>query len=138
MSGRIITKYLKQITSPKRWLNGFPPCPALVDNLDRVHVLEYSDERVQTALDTWLTLQPFSVVFYSVGATESWLDQVCESIETEYPFIAALWAHPAAPRHVGKNKMPSPGIPIIILQSREALGAEKKRLRGIGYYTAWK
>ena len=110
----------------------------MVNRISEVAVIEYSDESLQTVCDTWLTLRPFSVVLYSVGATESWLDQTAEDIETEYPHIAALWAHPAHPRHVGKNKMPSPDIPILILQSRSALDAEKKRLRDIGYYAAWK
>ena len=77
-------------------------------------------------------------MFYSVGATETWLDQMAESIEEQYPHIAVLWAHPAHPRHVGKNKMPSPDIPVLILQSRKSLDDEKKRLRELGYYAAWK
>lgn len=138
MSGRLIAKYLKQITSPKPWLNGFPACPALVGHTDEVYVFEYNDDKLYTTLDTWLTLKPFSVIFYSVGATETWLDQLAEGVEEKYPHIAALWAHPAHPRYVGKNKMPSPEIPILILQSRQALDNEKKRLRELGYYKAWK
>lgn len=138
MSGRIIEKYLKKITSPKPWLNGFPACPALVNRIQDVYITEYSDDKLHTICDTWLTLKPFSVVFYSVGATERWLDQMAEGIELGHPHIAALWAHPAAPRHVGKNKMPSPEIPILILQSRQSLDAEKQRLRELGYYAAWK
>lgn len=107
-------------------------------NVDRVHIVEYSDEVLQTVCDTWNAIKPFSVVLYAYGASDVWLDNLAEGIETEYPEIAVLWHHPNTPRYIKNHKMPSPGMPILILQSRADLIAEKQRLKDLGYYQHWK
>lgn len=119
-------------------MNNWSLCPSLEGRIDDVHIVEYSDDQLLVVLDTWNTLKPFAVVMYAYGATEEWLDQTAERIETEYPEIAALWVHPAAPRYIGNHRTPNPGMPILILQNKSDLVAEKARLRDLGYYQAWK
>lgn len=119
-------------------LTGWALCPALTNRVDEVYIVEYSQEVLQTVCDTWHAIKPFAVVMYAYGASDIWLDNVAERIEEEYPDIAVLWVHPAAPRYIKGKPTPNPGIPILILQSRSHLMAEKQRLKDLGYYQAWK
>ena len=119
-------------------MNGWALCPALENQIHRVHIVEYSPEVLHTISCTWNTLKPFSVAVYCIGKSDVWLDNKCIETETEYPEIAALWHHPNTPRYIGNYRTPSPGIPLIILQSKEDLIKEKARLKEAGYYSNWK
>lgn len=78
------------------------------------------------------------MVIYAYGKSDVWLDNTAEQIETEYPEIAVLWVHPNTPRIIKGHKTPNPGMPILILQSKSELMAEKARLRNEGYYKEWR
>ena len=126
------------MTKPQSWLGNFPLCPALVGNVDRVHIVEYTEEVLDTICCTWNAIKPFSVAIYCYGKSDVWLDNTAEEIETHYPEIAVLWHHPAEPRYIKGHKTPTPDIPLLILQSRADLIAEKERLKQLGYYRYWK
>ena len=107
-------------------------------NIDKVHILEYSENRLTTILDTWNAIKPFAIVLYAYGKSDVWLDNIAEEIEAQHPEIAVLWVHPNEPRIIRGHKTPNPGMPILIMQSKSDLMAEKERLRRLGYYQAWK
>jgi len=92
---------------------------------------------LQTICDTWYAIKPFAVVLYAYGATEEWLDQIAEKTESNYPGLAVLWVHPAAPRYIKNHATPNPGMPILIIQDRAELLQEKARLRKTDYYKSW-
>ena len=79
-----------------------------------------------------------AAVIYCIGKSDIWLDNKAQEIEDEYPEIAALWHHPATPRYIKEHKMPSPGIPILIIQDKEELRKAKAQLKETGYYRYWK
>jgi hypothetical protein len=119
-------------------LKDFALCPALTNRIDEVHIVEYSDAVLRTVCDTWNAIKPFAVVMYVDQVNSDWLDNVAEQIEAEYPDIAVLWVDPQEPRIIKGKPTPNPGMPILILQSRSHLMAEKQRLKDLGYYQAWK
>ena len=138
MSGRQVQQYLRKISKPNPKLQGWPLCPALENRILDVVILEYSSDSLQTVTDTWSTLKPFAVAVYCIGKSDVWLDSTADEIETQHPHIAVLWHHPNTPRYIGTYKTPTPGIPLLIFQSRRALLDEKTRLAKLGYYKVWK
>jgi hypothetical protein len=75
---------------------------------------------------------------YAQDKTSEWLDATAEAFEEKYPEIAVLWVHPDEPRIIRGEPTPNPGVPILILQSKLELMKEKRRLKDLGYYQAWK
>ena len=138
MSGRQVQQYLRKISKPNPKLQGWPLCPALENRILDVHVVEYTPGVLDTICSTWSTLKPFAVAIYCIGKSDAWLDTQCVEIESSYPHIASLWHHPNTPRYIGTYKTPTPGIPLLILQSHRALLDEKARLASLGYYKVWK
>jgi len=79
-----------------------------------------------------------AAVIYCIGKSDIWLDNKAQELEDEYPEVAVLWHHPAHPRYIKEHKMPSPGIPILIIQDKEELRKAKAQLRESGYYKHWR
>jgi len=126
------------LTKPQSWLGNFPLCPALVGNVDRVDIYDIDTIDIDTICALFVPFNKFAYAISCAHFTELQLDALAEEIETNYPELAVLWHHPASPRYIGDHKTPTPGIPLLIIQSRADLIAEKARLREAGYYKHWR
>jgi len=109
-----------------------------VGNVDRVDIYDIDTIDIDTVCSLHLALKSFAAAISCAHFTEIQLDTLAEEIEENYPELAVLWHHPASPRYIAGHKTPTPGIPLLIIQSRADLIAEKARLREAGYYKHWR
>lgn len=96
-------------------------------------------EQLHTICGLFVPFKLFGVV---IAMPDTWdadsLDVLAEYLEVEYPNLAILHHDPTKPRYIAGKPAPSPGIPILIIQSKEELVKEKARLKSAGYYKYWK